>query len=60
MSGSTCFGCIWFDQCGSEERCDGYDPAVDDEKEKQEIKEYKRDLKKRHRLYSRQVREQNS
>lgn len=44
----TCKGCVWFDQCGSDKRCDDYDGANYHELAEEE---YRADLNDRHESY---------
>lgn len=60
MEEKKCEKCIWFDQCGSTTACEDYDPISDDEREAEAVKEYEQDLRYRHELYSKQIKEQDS
>lgn len=60
MEEKKCEKCIWFYQCGSNAACENYYPVSDEEREAAAIEEYEQDLRQRHKLYSRQIKEQDS
>ena len=59
MSERDCEHCIWFEQCGSDEPCDCFTSSSGEDSEEQSIAEYEQDLKRRHKFYMRQVKEQS-
>ena len=59
MSERDCEHCIWFDQCGSDSVCDGFTSGSEIDNEERSVAEYERDLKRRHKLYMRQVKEES-
>lgn len=49
-----CEDCVWFEQCGSDEACELYDPVEGDGEE-----DYLSDLRMRQEAYDEQLDEQN-
>ena len=60
MGEKRCKNCIWFDQCGIDVACEDYDPVSDEEREAEAVNKYEQDLRCRHELYSKQIKEQDS
>ena len=56
----SCRGCIWYDECGSEESCEYYDPSNPRESDNKDARRYRKDAAEKIREYENLIKEQNS